>query len=121
MIGEQTRGLEEQAAAIEELRADVLALAAEVRELRHRLGRDSGNSSMGPAADDMPGRTPPPAKPKLRKGGRQPASSQAPGFVPGVVRQPGRLGAALPAGVHAGAARTWPPRLIWARPPAIRS
>jgi hypothetical protein len=32
----------EQAAAIEELRADVVALAAEVRELRRRLGRNTG-------------------------------------------------------------------------------
>src|SRR5258708_3584414 len=54
----------EQAAAIEELRADVVALAAEVRDLRRRLGRNSGNSSMPPSGDDLPGRTPPPAKPK---------------------------------------------------------
>jgi hypothetical protein len=63
VIAEQARVLEEQAAAIGELRADVVALAAEVRELRRRLGRNSGNSSMAPSADDLPGRKPPAPKP----------------------------------------------------------
>jgi transposase len=72
--------LEEQGAAIGELRADVVALAAEVRDLRRRLGRNSGNSSMAPSADDLPGRTPPAAKPKRGKGGRQPGGQPgAPG------------------------------------------
>src|ERR1035441_8725281 len=57
----------EQGQAIAELRADLVAVAAEVRELRRRLGRNSGNSSMAPSADDLPGRQPPAAKP--RKGG----------------------------------------------------
>ena len=80
----------EQAMAIGELRADLVALAAEVRDLRRRLGRNSGNSSMAPSADDLPGRTPPPAKPRRGKGARRPggqpgapgahlAWSQAPG------------------------------------------
>src|SRR6266704_1553261 len=80
----------QQAAAIGELRSDVVTLAAQVAELRRRLGRNSGNSSMAPSADDLPGRTPPPAKPKRGKGGRKPgkqpgapgshlAWSQAPG------------------------------------------
>ena len=70
----------EQAAAIEELRADVVALAAEVRDLRRRLGRNSGNSSMAPSADDLPGRTPPSAKPKRGKGERWPGKQPgAPG------------------------------------------
>ncbi len=64
--------ISEQAAAIEELRSDVVALAAQVAELRRRLGRNSGNSSMAPSADDLPGRTPPPAKPGRGKGGRKP-------------------------------------------------
>jgi len=80
VIAEQARVLEEQAAAIGELRADVVALAAEVRDLRRRLGRNSGNSSMAPSADDLPGRTPPPAKPKRGKGGRKPGGQPgAPG------------------------------------------
>src|SRR5258708_39903538 len=68
--------ISEQAAAIEELRSDVVALAAHVAELRRRLGRNSGNSSMAPSADDLPGRTPPPAKPGRGKGGRQPGGPQ---------------------------------------------
>ena len=80
VIAGQARVLEEQAAAIGELRADVVALAAEVRELRRRLGRNSGNSSMAPSADDLPGRTPPPAKPKRGSGGRRPGKQPgAPG------------------------------------------
>jgi hypothetical protein len=80
VIAEQARVLEEQAAAIGELRADVAALAAEVRDLRRRLGRNSGNSSMAPSADDLPGRTPPSAKPKCGKGGRRPGKQPgAPG------------------------------------------
>src|SRR5258707_8684329 len=80
VIAGQARVLAEQAAAIGELRADVVALAAEVAELRRRLGRNSGNSSMAPSADDLPGRTPPPAKPKRGKGGRRPGKQPgAPG------------------------------------------
>jgi len=80
VIAEQARVLEEQAAAIGELRADVVALAAEVRELRRRLGRNSGNSSMAPSADDLPGRQPPAPKPKRGKGGRKPGKQPgAPG------------------------------------------
>ena len=73
----------EQAGAIEELRSDLAALAEEVRELRRRLGRNSGNSSMAPSADDLPGRTPPPVKPRRGKGGRKPG------------KQPGAPGAHL--------------------------
>ncbi len=72
----------EQAEAVGELRAGVAALAAEVRDLRRRLGRNSGNSSMAPSADDLPGRTPPEPKPKPRrgKGGRMPGGQPgAPG------------------------------------------
>src|ERR1039458_8382449 len=71
VIAEQARVPEEQAGAIGELRSDLVALAAEDRELRRRLGRNSGNSSMAPSADDLPGRKPPEPKPK-RGGGRKP-------------------------------------------------
>jgi transposase len=67
----------EQGQAIGELKADLLALAEEVRELRRRLGRNSGNSSMAPSADDLPGRTTPAPKPKregTRKPGKQPGA-----------------------------------------------
>ena len=58
----------------------MLALAAEVRELRRRLGRNSGNSSMAPSADDLPGHTPPEPKPRRERGGRKPGKQPgAPG------------------------------------------
>ena len=80
VIAEQGRLLEEQAAAIGELRADVVALAAEVRDLRRKLGRNSGNSSMAPSADDLPGRKPPAPKPRRSGGGRKPGGQPgAPG------------------------------------------
>jgi hypothetical protein len=70
----------EQAGAIGELRSDLVALAEEVAELRRRLGRNSGNSSMAPSADDLPGRTPPLAKPRRGRGGRRPGKQPgAPG------------------------------------------
>ena len=92
------------------------ALAAQVAELRRRLGRNSGNSSMAPSADDLPGRTPPPAKPKRGKGGRKPgkqpgapgshlAWSQAPGdTVPHFPEGPCECGADLAAAADLGVA-----------------
>ena len=69
----------EQGQAIAELKSDLVALVEEVRQLRRRLGRNSGNSSMPPAADDLPGRTAPGPKPK-RGGGRKPGKQPgAPG------------------------------------------
>jgi len=81
VIAEQARALEEQAAAIAELRSDVVTLAAGVRDLRRRPGRNSGNSSMPPSADDLPGRTPPEPKPKRDKSGKRKPGGQpgAPG------------------------------------------
>jgi len=73
----------EQVEAISELRADLVALAEEVRELRRRMGRNSGNSSMAPSADDVPGRNAPAPKPERRGGGRKPG------------KQPGAPGAHL--------------------------
>jgi transposase len=62
--------------AVEELRA-------EVAELRRRLGRNSGNSSMPPSADDLPGRVPP------RRDRRGSASKRGRG------KQPGAPGASM--------------------------
>ena len=68
----------EQGQAIVELRADVVSLAAEVRELRRRMGRNSGNSSMPPSSDDLPGKVPPKQqrrdKGSGRSRGKQPGS-----------------------------------------------
>ena len=116
VIAEQARVLEEQAEAISELRSDVLALADEGRELRRRLGRNSGNSSMAPSADDLPGRRPPETKPKRGKGGRKPGgqpgargahlawSGQPDDTVPHFPQGPCACGADLAAGADLGVA-----------------
>jgi hypothetical protein len=70
----------EQAAAIGELRSDVTALAGEVAALRRQLGRNSGNSSLPPSGDDLPGRVPPRRERRAaqsaakRKRGKQPGA-----------------------------------------------
>lgn len=70
----------EQAEAIAELRSDITVLAGEVTALRRQLGRNSGNSSMPPAGDDLPGRTPPRKQRRAaeraaaRKRGKQPGA-----------------------------------------------
>jgi transposase len=49
----------EQAAMLEELRAANARLAERVAVLERAVGRNSGNSSMPPSTDDLPGRTKP--------------------------------------------------------------
>jgi transposase len=72
-----------QARVIEQLQAQVSTLTERVAELERRLGRNSGNSSMPPSADDLPGRTPPPDRPSAsdapgkRKRGKQPGAPGA--------------------------------------------
>jgi len=67
-------------AAIAELRQQVGELQATVARLERLASRNSGNSSMPPSADDVPGRTPPSrqqrraAERAARKRGRQPGS-----------------------------------------------
>jgi transposase len=68
-----------QARVIELLAGQVSDLAARVERLERLASRNSGNSSMPPSADDMPGRTPPP-KPKRGTGKRKPGKQPgAPG------------------------------------------
>src|SRR6266566_2251707 len=57
LIGELVR-------AVEDLRA-------EVADLRRRLGRNSGNSSMPPSTDDLPGKVPPGREARGRGSGRR--------------------------------------------------
>jgi hypothetical protein len=65
-----------------ELRAQNAELAERVARLERLISRNSGNSSMPPSTDDLPGKKPPPAKPR-RGGGRRPG------------KQPGAPGAYL--------------------------
>src|SRR6266568_4233942 len=98
VIAEQARVLKEQGAAIGELRADLVALASEVRDLRRRLGRNSGNSSMPPSSDDLPGKVPPERQRRGRGGGR--SRGKQPG-APGTSMtwaQPDEVVGYLPAG-----------------------
>ena len=88
----------EQGAAISELRADLVALASEVRDLRRRLGRNSGNSSMPPSSDDLPGKVPPERQRRGKGSGR--SQGKQPG-APGTSMtwaQPGKVIDHRPAG-----------------------
>jgi transposase len=72
LIAEQGRVLAELGRSVKELRA-------EVADLKRRLGRNSGNSSMPPSADDLPGKVPPRrearAKGSGRRRGKQPGAA----------------------------------------------
>ena len=65
-----------------ELKAQLAEQAEKIARLERLLSRNSRNSSMPPSADDLPGKKPPPAKPR-RGGGRKPG------------KQPGAPGAYL--------------------------
>jgi hypothetical protein len=68
-----------QQADIAGLRADVTALAGELAALRRQQGRNSGNSSLPPSADDLPGRKPPARRPARGSGRRRGKQKGAPG------------------------------------------
>jgi transposase len=67
---------------IEQLRARVAELEARLEGMERLLSRNSGNSSMPPSSDDLPGKKPPQDKPR-RSGDRRPG------------KQPGAPGAYL--------------------------
>ena len=67
-----------QAKAIEELTAANARLVEQVAALERMVGRNSGNSSMPPSSDDLPGRKKPQPKPVRgsgRKRGKQPGAA----------------------------------------------
>lgn len=71
-----------QALTIERQGEQVERQARRIAELERRLSRNSGNSSMPPSTDDMPGRTQPPERPERgggprRKPGKQPGAPGA--------------------------------------------
>jgi len=69
--------LEEEIAALREQNAD---LARRVARLERLISRNSGNSSMPPSGDDLPGRTAPPQKRRRGGGKRKPGKQRgAPG------------------------------------------
>jgi hypothetical protein len=69
---------------IEDLRARNEELEARVARLERLISRNSGNSSMPPSSDDLPGKKPPEGKPQRGGGKRKPG------------KQPGAPGAYLP-------------------------
>jgi transposase len=73
-----------QSRVIDVLAGQVAELAARVERLERLASRNSGNSSMPPSADDLPGHAPPPARPQRGGGGRRPG------------KQPGAPGSHLP-------------------------
>ncbi len=62
-----------------ELRAQVTELAERVARLERLISRNSGNSSMPPSADDLPGKKPPERRPRRGSGGRPGKQRGAPG------------------------------------------
>jgi transposase len=77
VIAAQARVIEALAAENARLAGQVADLAARVERLERLTSRNSGNSSMPPSADDLPGRTPPrrtPPADRTRKPGKQPGA-----------------------------------------------
>jgi transposase len=77
VIAVQARIIEALAAENARLAGQVADLAARVERLERLASRNSGNSSMPPSADDLPGRTPPrrgPGGGGKRKPGKQPGA-----------------------------------------------
>src|SRR5512142_1801338 len=82
---------------LEDKDAKIAELEDRVARLERLMSRNSGNSSMPPSADDLPGRRPP----ERRQRGRRPQAGQAArraGRVPGLAGGPGRHHPALSAG-----------------------
>jgi hypothetical protein len=83
-VASQERAIAAQQQAISELQALVEAQERRIAELERRLSRNSGNSSMPPSTDDLPGRSGPQDKPagggqagRKRRRGKQPGAPGA--------------------------------------------
>jgi transposase len=85
LVVAQAQLIEQLQAQVRELESVVAAQEQRIAELERRLGRNSGNSSMPPSADDLPGRTPPADRPAGGGGGTRMRG-----------KQPGAPGAHLP-------------------------
>jgi transposase len=78
----------EQAAAIEQLRRANAELVERVTALERAQGRNSGNSSMPPSSDDLPGRTKPASRAARGSGRKRGKQKGAPGYALGWVDAP---------------------------------
>ena len=81
-----------------ELRAQITELAERVARLERLISRNSGNSSMPPSADDLPGKKPPERKPRRGSGGRPGKQRGAPGAHLAWSDQPDKTVDVFPAG-----------------------
>ena len=82
MSGVEDLPREELVALVLAQKTTIEGLLRRVAELERRLSRNSGNSSMPPSTDDLPGKTPPAGKPERggkskRKRGKQPGAPGA--------------------------------------------
>jgi transposase len=77
--GELVELVRVQAARLEAQAAEMEQLRAELERLRRLLTRNSGNSSMPPSTDDLPGRTKPPRREKTPAGGKKRKRGKQPG------------------------------------------
>lgn len=81
LVRAQAARLADQASRLEAQAAELDRLRAELERLRRLLSRNSGNSSMPPSTDDLPGRRKParreetPVGGKKRKRGKQPGAA----------------------------------------------
>jgi transposase len=87
LIREQAAQLEAQAGQIAALEELIAGLREQLGAAQRAVSRNSGNSSMPPSADDLPGRRPP-ARKERRSAGRA-EKKRKPG------KQPGTAGAAM--------------------------
>jgi len=101
----QARVVEVLAAENARLAGQVTDLAARVERLERLISRNSGNSSMPPSADDLPGRTRPRRQPLAGGSGSRASSRVRPGHTwPGartrtsglIISQRGRVPAERP-------------------------
>jgi transposase len=88
----------QQARAIEELSRANARLSERVTQLERVIGRNSGNSSMPPSSDDLPGKTKPAGKPVKESGRARGKQKGAPGSCPPWVASPDEWVAHRPKG-----------------------
>jgi transposase len=81
LVRAQAALLADQAARLQAQAAELDRLRAELDRLKRLVSRNSGNSSMPPSTDDLPGRRPPVREAKPTPGGRKRKRGKQPGSV----------------------------------------